>query len=316
MRPFRFGAMTYWTHIPPSKWIETVQHIERLGYSTLFQADHFNTLAYDPTVLLSSAASVTEKLNIGTLVFDVDYRHPVIYAKTAATLHLLSGGRFEFGIGAGWDVRDYDWSGIPFEKPITRIKRLDEALTIIRSLWTQESTTLDGKYYKITEMVQTGELVEGDYPKIMVGGGGKRLLSVAGKHADIVGIQWPIPGGKFSGDSILEVSLDRVKERIKWVYDSAEKAGRDSANIEFQMFFPDCLITGEAESVIQGIANHYGVSLEAVRDCPQFLIGSSDEVIDKLNMIRDQTGISYMVFGPDDVETFDRFAKEVMLHLK
>ena len=93
MRPYRFGAMTYWANIPPKNWNKTVQHIEELGYSTVFQADHFGTKDYDPIVLLSSAAAVTKKLNVGTLVFDVDYRHPVILAKTAAALHLLSGGK-------------------------------------------------------------------------------------------------------------------------------------------------------------------------------------------------------------------------------
>jgi len=312
MKPFRFGAMTYWTHIPPSKWIKTVQHIERLGYSTIFQADHFDTRAYDPIVLLSSAASVTENLNIGTLVFDVDYRHPIILAKTAAALHLLSGGRFEFGIGAGWDIRDYNWSGIFFDKPTVRIKRLDEALTIIRSMWTHETTTFEGKHYKIKQMVKAGELPEGEHPKIMIGGGGKKLLSVAGKHADIVGIQWPIPGGSFNRDSILETSFNKVKERIGWVKESARKSRRNLDDIEYQMLFPHPQITNDPEPIFVDLAKNYGISVDDMKGCPQWLIGSSEEIIDKLKMIRKETGISYMVFGPQNVESFNLFADEVM----
>jgi probable F420-dependent oxidoreductase len=315
MRAFRFGAMTYWANIPPNEWTKSVKHIEKLGYSTLFEADHFGTQAYDLIVLLSAAATATTKLNTGSLVFDVDYRHPIILAKTAAALHLLSKGRFEFGIGAGWDKRDYNWAGIPFDKPITRIKRLDEALTIIRSLWTQKTTTFEGKHYTITEMVQAGELPKGEHPKIMVGGGGKRLLYVAGKHADIVGIQWPIPGGGFSGDSVLDTNLDRVKERIRWVKESARRSGRNVDDIEFQMLFPFPRITDDPEPVFRNLASSYGISVDDVKECPQWLIGSSDFMVDRLDMIRDETGISYMVFGPPNVDMFDSLAEKIMLHL-
>jgi probable F420-dependent oxidoreductase len=187
MKPIRFGARAY-ERIHPKNWIKTVQHIEKLGYSTIFEDDHFDTTNEDPIVLLSAVAAATKKINIGTLVFDVDYRHPVILARTAAALHLISGGRFEFGIGAGWDKRDYDMAGIRFDKPIVRIRRLNEALTIIRNMWTQDNTSFKGRYYNLSEMVQAGELPEGEHPKIMVGGGGKQLLTVAGRHADIVGI--------------------------------------------------------------------------------------------------------------------------------
>jgi len=315
MKPYRFGAMTCWVNIPPKNWIKTVQHIEELGYSTVFVPDHFYTITYDPTVLLSFAASATKKLNVGTLVFDVDYRHPVILAKTAAALHLLSGGRFEFGIGAGWSEIDYQMSGIPFDKPVERIKRLDEALTIIRSMWTQEKTTFQGKHYHVKDMVKAGELPQGEHPKINVGGGGKRLLSVAAHHADIVCIQWRMRGGKFSGNNITDTTLNKVKERISWVKESAREAGRDLEGIEYQMMFPYAQITDDPQPVLEGMAKLYGVSVDAVKECPQWLIGSSEDVVDKIKMIREETGITYMVFAPKDVESFDKFANEVMKQL-
>jgi alkanesulfonate monooxygenase SsuD/methylene tetrahydromethanopterin reductase-like flavin-dependent oxidoreductase (luciferase family) len=165
-------------------------------------------------------------------------------------------------------------------------------------------------------MVQAGELPEGEHPKIMVGGGGKRLLSVAGKHADIVGIQWPIPGGSFSGDSVLNTNFERVKERISWVKDSARKHGRKDDEIEYQMLFPYPRITSEPEPIFRNLAKSYGISVDVVKECPQWLIGSSDDIIDRLNMIRKETGINYMVFGPPNVETFDKLTETVMLHLK
>lgn len=134
MRHFRFGIMPYvgsWTR-PMSEWVKSAKQYEELGYDTLFQCDHFYKTTYDPVAMLASAAAATEKLRIGSLVFDVDYRHPVVLAKAAATLHLISNGRYEFGIGAGWQVRDYVNAGIRFDRPSVRIERLEEALQIIR----------------------------------------------------------------------------------------------------------------------------------------------------------------------------------------
>ena len=315
MRPFRFGVGTYFITTHPSQWIKTFKHIEKLGYSSFLQPDHFRTRNHDPLVMLSTAAAVTTKLNLGTIVFAIDYRHPVIYAKTAAALHLLSGGRFEFGIGAGWSKNDYKMSGIQYDTHATRIRRLDEALTIIKSMWTQDTTTYNGKYYQLDEMAKAGELSEGDYPKIMVGGGKKMILGVAGKHADIVGIQWAVPKGRFDGDSILETTLETVKQRIRWVKESARRHGRDPDLIEFQMIFPDCMITDDPESILMGKAKAWDIPLEAVVECPQWLIGSSGEIIDKLVMIREETGINYMVFCPTDMETIDIFAHEIVSKL-
>jgi len=306
MKPIRFGAATTRIRIQPKNWIKTVQHIEELGYSTVFTQDHFGTTAYDPIVFLSAAAAATKKINLGSLVFDVDYRHPVILARTAAALHLLSGGRFEFGIGAGWDTRDYAMSGIPFDKPIVRIRRLDEALTIIRSMWTQEKTSFKGKHYKLTEMVQAGELPSGDHPKIMVGGGGKQLLTVAGRHADIVGISM-----SFSLTCHDTISLAYVKKRIEWVKDSARKCGRNPDEIEFQMEFT-LVISDDPESVYESYAKRYGVSVDVVKAHPQGLTGSIDDIVDKLSLIREETDISYMVFSPTNVEDLDPLADRVI----
>lgn len=304
MKPIRFGADTTYSGMHPNNWIKTVKHIEKLGYSTIFEDDHFGTNNYDPIVLLSAAATATSKINIGSLVFDVDYRHPVVLARTAAALHLLSNGRFEFGIGAGWKEIDYTMSGLRFDKPIVRIRRLDEALTIIRSMWTQEKTTFKGKYYHLTEMVQAGELPEGEHPKIIIGGGGKQLLNVAGRHADIVGIT--------SRAGTLLSSNEEVRKQIRWVKDSAQKCGRDIDEIEFQMGFPRAGITDDSESVFEKLSQDFGFSVDTLKASPLALIGSVDDIVDKLSMIREETDISYMLFGPTDAKDFEPFAKEVI----
>jgi probable F420-dependent oxidoreductase len=263
--------------------------------------------------MLASAAVSTKTLNLGTLVFDVDYRHPVILAKAAADLHLLSGGRFEFGLGAGWDNRDYNMSGIPFDRPGIRIERLDEALQIIRNLWIEETTTFQGKHYSITNMVKAGDLPEGEHPKIMVGGGGRKVLTVAGKYADIVGIHWSLSleGGDLKS-SVRETTLDQVKRRIHWVEQAAEDAGRNPDNIEYQMLFPGPRITDNPKVYLEEMAQATGATVEDLRACPQCLIGSSMDICEKLTTLRAETGITYMVFGPADATFIDTFAESIM----
>jgi len=148
-RPFRFGVQIH--HLPTGDWRERVRRIEALGYSTIFLPDHFSD-QWEPASALGAFAAVTERLNVGTLVYDVDYRHPVVLAKSSATLHAISDGRHEFGIGAGWMETDYRQAGIPYDPPGVRIDRLDEALAVIRSMWENERTSFDGEHYRIAEI--------------------------------------------------------------------------------------------------------------------------------------------------------------------
>ena len=136
--PFRFGVQV--ATLPAEGWIERARRIEALGYSTLFVPDHFGS-QWEPVATLAAVAAVTTRLRVGSLVYDVDYRHPVVLAKAAATTHLLSGGRHEFGIGAGWMETDYVEAGIAYDRPGVRIARLEEALQIVRGMWTQEKTS-------------------------------------------------------------------------------------------------------------------------------------------------------------------------------
>jgi probable F420-dependent oxidoreductase len=306
MKPIRIGATTSYANYTLENWIKTVQHIEELGYSTVFDYDHFPHYHFDPIVSLTAAAIATKKINIGTLVFAVDYRHPVIYARTSASLHILSGGRFEFGIGAGGRERDYSMSGLLYDRPIDRIRRLDEALTIIRSMWTQEKTTFKGKYFKLTEMEKAGKLKEGERPKILVGGGGRQLLKVAGRHADIAGIQIREHLDTFP------IALTEVRKRIERVKNSARKAGRNPEEIEFQMEFPWAKITDNVEPFFENWAKHYGISVDRMKAHPQALAGTVDEMIDRLSIICEETDISYLVFGPTDVKDYVPFASKVI----
>lgn len=211
MKPFRFGVQM--SELPVDRWQAAARQIETFGYSTLFVPDHFGS-QWDPMTALPAISTATQTLNVGSLVYDIDYRHPVIYAKAAATLHLLSGGRFEFGIGAGWMEADYVEAGIRYDRPGLRISRLEEALKIILSMWQNERTRFEGEHYTIHEIAQAVKLPEGERPKILIGGGGKRLLSLASRYADIVGINPALPEGRVISATPADSSPERIRAKV------------------------------------------------------------------------------------------------------
>lgn len=199
-RRFRFGVQLH-TATSAEHWTTQVRRAEELGYSTVFLPDHFgDQLA--PVPALAAAAAVTTDLRIGCLVFDNDYRHPLVLAKELATLDVLSGGRLEVGLGAGWMKSDYDESGIDFDDPPTRVDRFEEGLTVIKGLLGPDPVTFHGSHYEVTGHNGLPKPTNGR-PPILVGGGKKRMLSIAGREADIVGVNPTIPNGAIdSGSSV------------------------------------------------------------------------------------------------------------------
>ncbi|MEO5953821.1 MAG: TIGR03621 family F420-dependent LLM class oxidoreductase, partial [Chloroflexia bacterium] len=185
-RLFRFGVVSASTE-SRKDWVELARKAEDLGYSTFLLPDHFvNPLAAVPA--LSVAAAATTTLRVGSFVFDNDFRHPAMLAKEAATLDLLSDGRFEIGIGAGWHGPEYEQTGIPFDPPGVRVGRLEEAVAIIKKFFTGEPVTFAGNHYTINGLVGLPTSVQRPHPPIFLAGGGKRVLSLAGREADIVGL--------------------------------------------------------------------------------------------------------------------------------
>lgn len=309
MKPFRFGVQ--FAELPVDRWREAARQIETLGYSTLFIPDHFGS-QWDPMTALPALSTATETLNVGSLVYDIDYRHPVIYAKAAATLHLLSGGRFEFGIGAGWMETDYVEAGMVYDRPGVRIARLDEALQIIFSMWENERTSFEGEHYTIREIAQAAKLPEGERPKLLIGGGGKRLLTLAGRYADIVGINPAIPEGRVTSATPADSSPERIREKVSWVREGAEAAGRNPDEIELNSLTFVTAIVDDPMPVREAIAKSSGMTVEQVADCPLFLTGSASEIRDRLEQRREDTGISYTVIQAGDDALLETFAKEIV----
>ena len=307
--PFRFGL--HLESLPAHAWRETVRYVEALGYSTILVPDHFGP-QWDPTALMVSAASVTETLRVGALVHAIDYRHPVIYARQAATIQLLSGGRYEFGLGAGWKQSDYVEAGLLYDRIGVRIERLDEALQICRAMWAQESTSFEGKHYRIDRIARAVELPPGAEPKVLVGGGGRRVLSLAGRRADIVGITATMKEGRVTAETAADLSPDRTLEKVEWVRSAAAAAGRDVDAVEFSSLTLHVAIEDDASSLRRSLATSTGMSVDEVADCPLFLTGSASEIRDRLEVRRERTGISYIVIQSSDRATIERFAEHVV----
>lgn len=309
---FRFGVQL--SKLSPETWVDRVRRIESLGYSTIFFPDHFGP-QWDPTTALAAIAAVTTRLNVGSLVYDVDYRHPVVFAKAAATLQLLSGGRHEFGLGAGWMETDYVEAGIPYDRPGLRIERLEEALSICRAMWTQERTSFAGRHYTVREIAQAAPLPAGMQPKVLVGGGGKRVLSLAGRVADIVGINPTLVEGRVTPQTAHDLKADRVREKIGWVRDAAVRAGRDDDAIEWNSLVFVVGITDQPAGLRAMIAKQTGMAEEDIASCAAFLTGSPDEICDRLEKRREETGISYVVIQGAPHDTVERFAADIVARL-
>jgi probable F420-dependent oxidoreductase len=307
--PFRFGVQL--SELPAGDWRDRVRRIEALGYSSILWPDHFGT-QWEPVAALAAVAAATESIRVGSLVYDVDYRHPVVLAKAAATTHLLSGGRFEFGIGAGWMESDYQEAGIGFDRPGLRIQRLEEALAVIRGMWADDRTSFAGRHYRTEGAQRAANLPEGSAPSILIGGGGPRLLRLAGRYADIVGISAKVDQGKFSPETARDVAPDRVLEKLAWIREGAERAGRDPGAIELNTLTFVCAITDDPNPVREALSASTGMSVEEVANCPLFLVGSGPEIRDHLGQQREEIGISYVVIQGGDFDLVERFAAEVV----
>jgi probable F420-dependent oxidoreductase len=311
VKPFRFGVQL--SSLPPADWAERVRQIERWGYDSILWPDHFFFPEWDPVVALSAVAAATTRIKTGTLVYGVDYRHPVVLARSAATAHALSGGRVEFGIGAGWTEADYAEAGLRYDPAGARVERLEEALQIIKGIWTNERTTFAGQSYRVTGAQRAVELPSA--PRILIGGGGKKVLGVAGRHADIVGINPKVAEGKITASAARDGMLERTREKIRWVREAAAAAGRDFDALELNALVFATVLTDDAKPVRELLGKQSGMTPEEVAGCPLYLIGSPREIQDTLQRRREELGFSYVVIQGRDFAVLERFAAEVVAPL-
>ncbi|HEX3090716.1 MAG TPA: TIGR03621 family F420-dependent LLM class oxidoreductase, partial [Ilumatobacteraceae bacterium] len=211
-RPFRFGVQAS-TAADADAWVALARSVESLGYSTLTMPDHFgDQLA--PVPALMAAAAATETLRVGALVWDNDYKHPIVLAKELATIDVLSRGRLEIGIGAGWLASDYEQSGIAFDSNKVRVDRFEEGLAVIKGAISSEAFSFTGDHYTVTDYTGAPRPVQTPCPPILVGGGGKRVLSIAAREADIVGINGTLAAGAIGPDAIASMTAAAIDTKV------------------------------------------------------------------------------------------------------
>jgi probable F420-dependent oxidoreductase, MSMEG_2516 family len=248
------------------------------------------------------AAEATSTLRVAALVYDVDYRHPVTLAKEIATLDVVSGGRVEFGIGAGWMSNDYNAAGINFDRPGVRIDRMMEAIEVVQGLWSGEPFNFQGTHYEISDLTGTPSPFQPGGPPIIVGGGGKRVLTEAALRADIVGLNASLHAGSVGPETALSALGERFLERRNWV---EEAAGDRFPDIELQMNTFMTAVTktiSEADEMFEGMAPMFGLSPEQARTIPMVLAGTIGDVCDQLHRYRELYGTSYWVVHDGEVD--------------
>jgi probable F420-dependent oxidoreductase len=298
-RPFRFAVQEH--RAPSAKaWKDKARQVESLGYSALYLPDHF-TDQMGPIAALMAAADATTSLRVGSLVFDNDYRHPVVLAKEAATLDLLSGGRFDLGLGAGWMASDYEQAGIPFDGPGTRIGRMKEALQIIKGLFGGVPFSFAGEHYRIKDMDGSPLPVQKPYPPILLGGGGRRMLRLAAREADIVNVNFDLREGHVNRDLVRSGLAEATDEKLAWIRDAA---GERLDRIELSVTIFLANITDDRESVAMAMAAGLGARPQDILDMPHFLIGTVDQLVDALRLRRDRYGISFVIVPGEVAEEF------------
>ena len=303
---FRFGVQTS-KAASGDAWREKARKIEDLGYATLFVPDHFDD-QFTPTPALMAAADATTALRVGGMVFDNDYRHPLIFAKEAATIDVLSGGRYELGIGAGWMKTDYDAAGMTYDRPGVRIDRLAESLTIIKGLFGEGPFSFSGKHYTIHEHNGLPKPVQQPRPPILVGGGGKRVLSLAAREADIVGVNFNLAPGRVNKEVMNTGDATSTAEKIGWIRDAA---GSRMDEIELNVTVFVAIVTDDQASMVERIAPGFGMSPAEVLASPHALIGSIDQIADAVRERRDRFGFSYIVFSGDGFEALAPVVKQL-----
>lgn len=299
-RSFRFGVQVNGTGTR-SEWVEMARKVEDLGYSTMTMPDHFgDQLA--PVPALQAAADATSTLRLGALVYDNDYKHPVVFAKEMATMDVLSDGRVEIGLGAGWMISDYEQSGIAYDRPGVRVDRLIEGVQVLRGAMGPGAFSFEGEHYTITDYDGFPKPVQSP-PPLLIGGGGPRVLRFAARNADIVGINGTLTSGAVDGSTFESMTAGAVDDKVAIVKSTATEAGRfDDIELNIRAFM--VAVTDDVDGTLDMLGQFTGTSADVIGASPFALVGPVDKIIGDLQSRREKWGFSYVIVGQEDIESF------------
>ncbi|MFT3854937.1 MAG: TIGR03621 family F420-dependent LLM class oxidoreductase [Ilumatobacteraceae bacterium] len=298
-RPFRFGIQAS-SATTAAGWIDLARRAEGNGFSCLTMPDHF-TDQLAPVPALTAAAAATSALRVGALVWDNDYKHPVVLAKELATMDLLSDGRLEIGLGAGWMISDYEQAGMVYDPAPVRIDRFVEGLAIIRRAMSGETFSFEGKHYRIDGYAGRPLPVQRPCPPVLIGGGGKRVLGIAGREADIVGINGTMHEGRVGPGTLATMTAEAVDEKVGFV---RAAAGQRFAGIEMNIRVFMSNVTDGRDKALVDLAAALGQPVELLTESPFALIGSPAKIVEDLLARRERWGFSYVIVGPEEVDSF------------
>ncbi len=307
-RALRFGVIDE-SGPQPTAWLDIARRVEDSGVDVLLMRDHFVPGPFGaqlaPISALSAAAAATTRLHVGTMVLSNDYRHPVLLAHEAATLHAISGGRFELGLGAGWYQPEYATAGIPFDPPGRRIDRLEETLEILTGVFRGGVVYHKGTAYEIDGFDLSVVPNFAGRPPIAIGAGGPRMLRLAARYADIVGIlPAPIRGPDDPDDPAdrLPAAFDQRRDILQ------SAAGERFVQLELSAFASFVLTDTRRSSTEDLISARgwSGVTPETVWQMPTIFIGSADQILEDLAARQDRFGLSYLITASDDLNTLAR----------
>jgi probable F420-dependent oxidoreductase len=311
-RPFRFAVQSFSAR-SAQEWRERARRVEALGYSALHLADHVigpgpalaqtnhpvQELAAVPAIAAAAAATTT--LRVGCRVFCVDYRHPAVLAKEAATLDLLSEGRLELGLGAGWLAAEYEAIGLRFDPARVRIARLAETIAALRAAFAGEPLAIAGEHVRLAGFAARPLPVQRPRPPLMVGGGSRRVLELAAREADIVSLNFDNRSGALGADGVRSGTAEATQRKLAWI---REAAGERFERLELEIGAYFTFVQAGAEKIAEGMGRALGLSLPEMLAHPHGLFGSVDAVCDELRGRRERFGISYVTVPDTALDAF------------
>jgi probable F420-dependent oxidoreductase len=301
-RPFRFSVQAFQAE-SAKEWRETAQQSEALGYSALFATDHYfgpgpvsestghRPVDVAPLAAIAVAAAATTSLRVGCRVFCVDYHQPVVLAKELATLDMLSEGRLEVGLGAGWVAAEYDALGIAMDAAGIRIERLGEVVELLKQHWSGQPVDVRGTHVTAHGFAGRPLPVQRPHPPLLIGGGAPKILRLAGRLADIVSINFNNASGRLGSKSVASSSVSGTESKLGWI---REGAGDRFSDLEIEIGAYFVAVKDDPRETLSAMASRFGVEPADLVRHPHALIGSVDEICERLEQRRAELGVSYI----------------------